>query len=246
MLQRRGYVPELSFGAFEGDRLTSFTINSIDVYNDRKTAYDTGTGTIRSHRGKGLARRIFEHSLPYLQQAGIRQYLLEVLQHNTTAVALYKQTGFEVNREFNYFVQNAGAIRPANDSNTYQFRPVGPDRQEEMRSMWDFHPSWQNSFASIERERESFVFLGVFDAEHLAGYGVMEPSSGDITQLAMGRPWRRKGIGTALLKELLKYNRHHSVKVLNTETSNEGFTRFLERNDIPLRGKQFEMIKEIG
>jgi GNAT superfamily N-acetyltransferase len=35
---------------------------------------------------------------------------------------------------------------------------------------WDFHPSWQNSFESIERAAENFVGLGVFIEKKLVGY----------------------------------------------------------------------------
>jgi ribosomal protein S18 acetylase RimI-like enzyme len=105
MLKRRGFNPDLSFAAFEGNDIVSFTFNGIGNFNGLPTAYDTGTGTLKLHRGKGLATQIFEYSIPYLREAGIRQYLLEVLQHNTKAVSVYRNLGFETTREFNYFVQ---------------------------------------------------------------------------------------------------------------------------------------------
>jgi ribosomal protein S18 acetylase RimI-like enzyme len=95
MLNRRGFVPELSFGAFENDKLVSFTLNGIGVFNALKTAYDTGTGTIKEYRGKGIASKIFTYSLPFLKDAGVSQYLLEVLQHNTSAVSVYKSWAFQ-------------------------------------------------------------------------------------------------------------------------------------------------------
>jgi ribosomal protein S18 acetylase RimI-like enzyme len=81
----------LSFGAFKNEDLLAFTFNGIGEYHGIKTAYDTGTGTLKEYRGQGLAKCIFQHSLPFLEEAGIRQYLLEVLQHNEGAVALYKK-----------------------------------------------------------------------------------------------------------------------------------------------------------
>jgi ribosomal protein S18 acetylase RimI-like enzyme len=105
MLKRRGFNPDLSFAAFDNNEIVSFTFNGIGNFNGIPTAYDTGTGTLKSHRGKGLATQIFEYSIPYLREAGIRQYLLEVLQHNTKAVSVYKNLGFKTSREFNYFAQ---------------------------------------------------------------------------------------------------------------------------------------------
>ena len=111
MLKRRGFDFAFSFGAFSQGEIVSFTCNGIGDFYGVKTAYDTGTGTLKEHRGKGLATRIFEYAIPHLKAAGIRQYLLEVLQHNTGAVSVYRKLGFEVTREFNYFVQENSAVR---------------------------------------------------------------------------------------------------------------------------------------
>lgn len=66
MLKRRGFNPDLSFAAFEGENIVSFTLNGIGNYNGIKMAYDTGTGTLKEYRGQGLAAIIFEYSIPYL------------------------------------------------------------------------------------------------------------------------------------------------------------------------------------
>lgn len=76
MLKRRGFNPALSFAAFDGDKIVSFTCNGTGDYNGVKTAYDTGTGTLEAYRGNGLATQIFETSIPYLREAGIKEYLL--------------------------------------------------------------------------------------------------------------------------------------------------------------------------
>lgn len=41
------------------------------------------------YRGQNLADTIFTHSIPFLREAGIHQYLLEVLQNNEKAIAVY-------------------------------------------------------------------------------------------------------------------------------------------------------------
>ncbi len=85
MLQRRGYNPKLSFAAFVNDEIVAFTLNGTGTFNGLPTAYDTGTGTVKEYRGQNLAGTIFTHSIPFLREAGIRQYLLEVLQNNEKA-----------------------------------------------------------------------------------------------------------------------------------------------------------------
>lgn len=247
MISRRGYVPELSFGAFENDRLVSFTLNGIGNFNGIKTAYDTGTGTIEAYRGKGLASRIFQYSVPELKKAGVQQYLLEVLQHNTGAVSVYRKQGFEVSREFNYFVEQSENVRlekyqlPAG----YRIQPIDLSLKEQMIACQDFTPSWQNSFESVERRLSDFCLWGAFAGETLAGYCIFEPNSGDITQIAVATAHRDRGLATCLLREAAQSNKHKNLKLINTNTECDSITRWAESIGLTLRGKQFEMVREI-
>lgn len=247
MLKRRGFNPRLSFAAFDGDRIAAFTLNGIGTYDSLPTAYDTGTGTLEAYRGQGLATRIFEHSIPYLKEAGIGRYLLEVLQHNTKAVSVYRKLGFEVIREFNYFSQEREAVDVPADAlqSPYTVRRIDTRDCEEASGFWDFRPSWQNSFDAIARSPEDFVSLGAFAGERSVGYCVFEPASGDITQLAVDKGFRGRGVGSRLLGEALRLIEAGAVKVVNTDAACESVTRFLERRRIPVRGQQFEMIRTL-
>lgn len=247
MLSRRGFDAALSFGAFEDGRLVSFTCNGTGVFNGQRTAYDTGTGTLKEYRGKGLASKVFEASIPYLTAAGIRQYLLEVLQHNEAAISVYRKMGFEVSREFNYFVAATDALQLKEKSlqDEYILKSLTPDDLTDPSPMWDFVPSWQNSFESIQRKPEDFRVIGVFVNNYPVAYGIMEPASGDITQLAVHPEHRRKGLGTAILREMVRLNRHTGIKAINTETSCLAMEAFFNSIGLPLKGKQFEMIRKL-
>lgn len=248
MLHRRGFDPSLSFGAFDGDSLVAFTFNGIGVFNGIHTAYDTGTGTVKEYRGRGLAGKIFQESLPHLKAAGIRQYLLEVLQHNSTAVKIYLDNGFRIVRELNYFIQPLDKIKlhAARMPEGIELKELHNLIPETMHSMWDFDPSWQNTFEAVSQQLHDFKIAGAFAEGELIGYGIIETASGDIPQLAVHKQFRRNGIGTAILSYLLSHNRSKVIKVINTEAANEGFTRFLEASNIGVTGKQFEMVREVG
>lgn len=247
ILKRRGFNPDLSFAAFEGNEILAFTFNGIGAFNGIPTAYDTGTGTLKAYRGQGLATRIFEYSIPFLRNAGIKQYLLEVLQHNTAAVSVYRKLGFEVTREFNYFTQKNEEIcnEIKNPAIPYTINNIDINQFRSLPDFGDFYASWQNSFESIGRVQEDFICLGVFFGENLVGYCIFEPVSGDITQLAIDKQYRRKGIASMLLHEILQLNKYDTVKVINTDISSDSITGFLGAKNIVLRGKQFEMIKTI-
>jgi ribosomal protein S18 acetylase RimI-like enzyme len=247
MLHRRGFTPKLSFGAFSGEKLVSFTFNGTGRFNNIPTAYDTGTGTIEEYRGKGLASRIFEYSIPHLKGAGISQYLLEVLQHNSTAVSLYRRLGFEVSREFNYFTESSSQLRLPTispDSN-YKILPADLTQKEQMSSFRDNPPSWQNSFDAVERAPEDFLILGAYSDDKLVGYCIFEPGSGDITQIAVEKRYRRKGIASLLLLEAIQANQYDSVKAINYLTNQTDFSYLMDSFGISKKGQQFEMIKQL-
>lgn len=247
MIERRGFSAEHSFGAFDGDRLVSFTFNGIGTHLGKATAYDTGTGTIKEYRGLKLAGRIFEESIPHLKNKRIEQYLLEVLQHNTPAFNIYKNQGFEISREFNYYFIDSKDIKPIEKtiSKEYAIKEIKLPKLNDVSLFWDFQPSWQNSLDSINRRKEDFKATGCFKDNKLVGYGIIAPDSGDITQLAVDENHRKRGIASALMNELIKLSTYHSLKIINTEKEYLPMEHFIASLEIPLAGLQYEMIKAL-
>jgi ribosomal protein S18 acetylase RimI-like enzyme len=247
MWKRRGLNRDLSFAAFDGSTIAAFTLNGNGIFNGKKTAYDTGTGTLPAYRGKGLAAKIFDYSIPFLKEANINHYLLEVLQHNTKAVSLYQNLGFEKTREFNYFIWKNEELKNERKNIEYHcaIEKIDIEKYRYIAGFWDFYPSWQNSFESIQRAGEGFISLGAFVNEKLAGYCVFEPNTGDVTQIAVDKPFRRKGIASLLLHEVSRFNNIATTKLLNADISCTSIVDFFKSKNIEITGKQFEMIKEI-
>lgn len=79
----------------------------------------------------------------------------------------------------------------------------------------------------------------------LVGYGVFEPMSGDVTQIAVDKEYRRKGIGSLLFQKMLECNKYSSIKIVNTDVSCYSITAFLKSRNIEPTAKQFEMIKKL-
>lgn len=247
MLKRRGFRPDLSFAAFVGDHPVAFTLNGTGLFHGIPTAYDTGTGTWSEYRGQGLASRIFNHAVPYLKAYGIKQYLLEVLQHNEKAVSVYKNLGFEVVRELNYFVQRTDEIdnAPEDTAPGFEIRQTEMSGLQSFSGFHDFHPSWQNSCDSLLRAVDCFVCFVALVGGKCVGYCVFDPTSGDVAQIAVDRQYRRKGIASSLLKKAAGCNTNERIKVVNTDVAYDPITHFLKARNIPVRGKQFEMIKRL-
>jgi ribosomal protein S18 acetylase RimI-like enzyme len=247
MLRRRGFDPGLSFGAFDKDRLVAFTFNGRGQYDRRPTAYDTGTGTIKEYRGRGLASAIFRHSIPYLKEAGIQCYLLEVLQHNHGAAGLYQKLGFQIRREFYYYVHPVEdlVLPPASHETRYSLQAVEVGEVLDAYDFSDFSASWQNSRDSIFRGITAFRAKAVFLGKELVAYCIFEPVTGDITSLAVAKEHRRNGLATKLLSSVIQDLSSPVLKVINIPMDMAGIIAFLRTLNMAPTGKQFEMVKEL-
>ncbi len=226
MFTRRGWVPELSSGMFDGDRLVAFTINGLDG----TSGYDTGSGVIPSHRRQGLARQTMEHSFELLRKAGATRYVLEVLEANVAAAALYRDVGFTETRRLDCWVWSAVAAATAfaGDSAVLE-HPKAAAAAAALQNWADVQPSWQNSTASILRARDRSVILGDDDS-----YAILFPSTGDVPQFAVRREARRRGLGTRLLHDAAAVA-GKPLRLINIDASDEGIAAFLAA----LGGKRF-------
>ncbi|MBI9039547.1 MAG: GNAT family N-acetyltransferase [Bacteroidales bacterium] len=248
MMNRRGMNRDLSFGAFENQRLLGFTLNGIGLWNGLPTAYDTGTGTIPDYRKRGLAKRIFQESLPVLRQNNIKQYLLEVLKQNKVAYELYKKQGFEVIREFDYYVFSKSDINNsafAKCPDNIRIEEIDEFDWDKAISFYDFEPSWQNNQEAVERSYDSYFKVAAYKDEKLVGFGFLQKSNGDIPQIAVNNNFRRKGIGSQIFKKLIAANQSDNFQIINIENKDAGMKQFLENFSIFPNGGQFEMILKL-
>lgn len=244
MLRRRGADMRLSFGAFSDGRLVSFILNGIGMHQGVKCAYDTGTGTLSRHRGQGLTDRIFTYALPYLREAGVERYLLEVLRDNAPAVRIYTRQGFDIIRSFNCY---ASARRPSGDTPSgIGIRQVAPTEAERLQGWFDFAPSWQNGLESITRAGHAMTAFAAYDEGGVpVGIGVTEPSYGDIALLAVRPDMRRRGIGRALLGAMMDVAATDECRVVNVDDRDTGAHAFLSACGYSLVTSQFEMARPV-
>ena len=159
MLQRKGYQPELSFGAYHNEKLVSFIPNSIDGYNGVLTAYNIGMGTRKAYQKEGLIHQTFEYALPILRKHGVKTYQLEVSQDNEAALKIYQKRNFKITRNFNCYHAETDLISQitARDISLIEI-PLSVFMQEiKFDTIWDFNPSWQNSLNSIMRDSDNLV-----------------------------------------------------------------------------------------
>lgn len=246
MLKRRGYNPLLSFAAFDEGEIVAFTLNGTGMFNGVPTAYDTGTGTVEEYRGQGIAGKIFNYSLPYLKEADIKQYLLEVLQNNRNAIAVYRRMNFEITREFDCYRQTIEDInnstKPCSDC---KIESASIELIIQLQAFCDFNPSWQNSFESIKRGATELTCVCAYIGETPVGFCVFDPATGDLTQIAVKQEYRQQGIASLPLHKANGLMKTDFIKVLNINPDDQAMASFLKSKNIPLASKQYEMLLQL-
>ena len=71
---------------------------------------------------------------------------------------------------------------------------------------------------------------------------VFDIHTGDLTQIVVLSEYRRKGIASRLLQEVIARLKTDFIKVLNISSDNPTMPVFLKSKNIPLASKQFEMV----
>jgi ribosomal protein S18 acetylase RimI-like enzyme len=234
MLTRRGWVADASVAAFDGEQLVAFTLNGIDGTR----GYDSGTGVVPTHRRHGLARDLMRASYPLLRDRGCTEYVLEVLEANERAYALYLAEGFVVERGLQCWKLELPG-RPVSQSPS-EFSAGKPgDRVTGQHAWWSAVPSWQNTTTSIARAKDTHVTLGNDD-----GYVIVFPSNGDVPQLAVRPEARRRGVGTRLLHAAAEVA-GKPLRIMNVDEGDAGIAAFLEKAGAVKFVRQLEMVRPL-
>jgi ribosomal protein S18 acetylase RimI-like enzyme len=242
MLQRRGYAPSISVGAFKGERLVGFVLNGFRDWNGKSTVYDLGTGVIGEYRKKGITSNILAYLKDLLKIKGTEQFLLEVIQTNTTAFQLYKKQGFEVVREYSCFHIDKNLYHPRETYKVESIERFGDAEWGNIISFWDYMPSWQNSADSVNAIAEAFRYSIVRIDGIIAGYGIIDKRTGDIAQIAVDKRYRRRGIARSIITDLMDNTEEEKVAVLNVDGREEGMKSFLLDAGFVNTVDQYEML----
>lgn len=212
------------------------------------------------HRGQGIEEALFtiaeeraRRSIPKAPYGTIVKLETSVWSSNQDDAERLSAHGFTLSRVWNRMLIEMNEIPP---------EPRWPDgisvRQFEPDELLDVHQAWEDAqrdewgFSSltpeefryyfIEQEREfdpSLWFLAIDDTSGaIAGYTLCrwerpgEPDTGHIRYLAVRRPYRRRGIGQALLLHSFRafYRRgKRKVGLAVDSTSLTGADRLYER-----------------
>jgi ribosomal protein S18 acetylase RimI-like enzyme len=245
MLQRRGYIPEISLGAFEETDhiLASFILNGFRTWNGKSSVYDILTGTMPSYRRLGIANTMFEKLWLLIRQKQAEQYLTEVKKENTTAINLYKKQGFEICRGLSSFkLEKENHNKTTSAYKIEYFTEIKQNEWEQLKSFWEFQPSWQNSISSINAVKGSMNYALVRLDNNIIGYGVVDKNTGDIPQLAVHKDHRRNGIARSIVSALSEKVAMNQLSISNVDDAYDIMRLFLLKLGFEKTISQYEIV----
>ncbi len=245
MLQRRGYVPALSMGAFKEDELVGFVLNGFRSWNGKSTVYDTGTGVIPDYRRQGITTNMFQNNVVLLKEKNITQYLLEVIQSNKSALELYQKQGFEITRSFRCYQLEKCKYTPVSAYQVEHLDKIDETVWEQLKTFWDIQPSWQNSIDSVRAIADEFIYSFVRIDNAIVGYGIIDKKTGDIPQLGVSKSSRRQGIGSSILTDLINSTISEKITVLNIDDESKSTKDFFNKLGFQQYVDQYEMILQL-
>jgi ribosomal protein S18 acetylase RimI-like enzyme len=246
---KNGYDPESSVGVFEKENLVGFTLVGIDKHFDKPAAFDIMTGIIKAYRGQGIASQMFDFMKPTLKKKNIQQFFLEVLQDNKAAIRAYQKAGFMIKRSLDCFILDIKNFKPIEHSRIpLQFKEINQSGIDVFETFSDYTPSWENSFESIKRIPDKIIILTAEYSINKVGLIIYYPLLNWIMALLVDPKYRKMGVGSALISELLsKINGDvDKIKFLNIQNEDEDLITFLKDSGFEVMTGQFEMKYELN
>lgn len=196
-----------SYGVFDKEELVAFIIHGVGNYNNKLTAYNTGTGVIDSHRGKSLVDKMYEVAIPSFRKAGISNCVLEVIQENKRAIKVYNRIGFEIIKNYQCYkgivVGETDAIIDQIEKKEVPDNPFGQNQSF----------AWDNSNESVLRGRAIYDTYQVFNNQlETIGYFSINPVNGYFAQIHWKDDYFETVLnGMASIKEQLRTNNVDSI-----------------------------------
>ncbi|MCP5053155.1 MAG: GNAT family N-acetyltransferase [bacterium] len=248
---KNGVDFEASVGVFDQGKMVGCTLIGIDQWEKGLSAYDAVTGIIPDYRGKGIAREMFNFSIPGLEKKGVKSFLLEVLQVNEAGVKAYQKTGFRISREFDCFEMEKPLenFKPPREKPDWcSIQAVGKDMLDRFSHQLEWRPSWENSFSSIARIPDKVDIYGAFIENQCVGLLVYYPGLEWLQTVLVEKEHRRKGIATALVSHCIANldpdtRKAKAVNILSTDTATKSLFLYL---GFQLYVSQYEMEFDIG
>ncbi len=243
IIQKTNIKFKYSVGSFFKKKLVGFIFHAIDQYEDKKVAYNGGTGVIPEFRGNNLTNHMYDYLLPRLISKEVDSCVLEVISTNIPAIRSYEKIGFTKSKFFHCMKLNleSNYLRSANQRK-FDYKEVQRPNWNSYKTFCDYSSSYLDTLHVLKRNMANENFIEVYDESKIIGFIIFNKKMGRIEHLGVDHNYRGQGIGSMLVKKMYQKCRYKPIYILNVNEKAYGLLSFFLRigfvNDID----QFELV----
>jgi len=224
MLLQRGFNPALSWVAREADTLAAYWFVGTEPDAQPKLSYGLSVGTRPRFRRQGLSMALWKHANAALKAAGYSEHVLEVIETNDRAVALYERLGFSKARRLSCFKGPA----PIETKSPYRIEQTRIEVALAIgKNFREWPPTWQNADPAVHNLANTMAASVVYDGDRPIAYGIFHTPYGQVVQIAVHPDYRRQGVASAVIASWAKTFGNEVMGTLNIpDTDNASLALF--------------------
>lgn len=216
MMTTRSYDGACSVGSFEGDHLTGFILVGSRETDTGRFFYDVATGVRKAWQGKRIGDTLLAALLATLPGHGVRGFVLEVLENNKPAQALYARHGFRVTRKLLCY-ECSLSPRPPHPALEEGEDAGGMPDSIPVETFCSFRPTWQNAEASYRNMPGAYHVVTEREDGRLIGYGIVHRKNGSILQIGIDPAARSPDLLRKLVAKMSARTDGPKLRYLNVE-----------------------------
>lgn len=223
-IKAEGIDLTISVGAFCNKELVGFILHGKN--NDY--LYNAGTGVLPSFRGNNLTTKMYDYAIPLFKSFNMRKINLEVISSNETASKSYRKIGFKKWRVVNSIkgITNIKCSKfeeieglQINNLPYYEYLIYFAEK--------DIIPTWENSEFCVHNFETSLIMRkATINGTTTVGYLIYDQRINKVLQVWVKEGYRRKGIASYLIKELIGNDRNFYIT--NIDGQNFGIHSFFK------------------
>jgi ribosomal protein S18 acetylase RimI-like enzyme len=212
-----------------------------------RAGWVSGVGVRPAWRRLGIASSVIAHIQAQARHAGLARLTLEVLTQNTSALALYHESGFTEARDLLVLVAEPEIRSPVAFPEGVELAEPGA-LLSRFAQFHEVEPSWQRSYSSLAHRIDHLTALGLWHRHELRGYLLAQryTSTFSVLDLAVDPEYadRRQAAGQ-LLTALHALAPTFSAHVINLPAEDPLLPAFRDRR-YRVWQRQYEMAWSVG
>ena len=241
IVQKTNISFKYSIGSYYNNKLVGFIFNSINYYEGKKTAYNGGTGVIADFRGNKLTEKMYDFLLPGLQANGVEQCVLEVISNNQPAIKVYENLGFKRTKYYHCMKLTEKSPYLVNTENkAIKIAVADRPNWKKYIKFCDYNTCFLDSFPMLKKNKQNETILEAYSGDKLVGFLIFNRKMGRVEHIGVDHNNRGQGIGTLLIKKMIKLCRNNPIYILNLNERYYDLLNFFLRLGFQNEIDQFE------